>query len=726
MKMLLLSTGLAALSLVVRPLAGQDWPQWGGSSLRNNTPHGTDIPTFWEVGDFDRKTGKWLNSDAQNIKWVARLGSQSFGNPIVADGRIFVGTNNGAAYLKRYPSRTDIGCLLCFRESDGEFLWQYSSEKLPTGRVHDWPLQGICSAPLVEGKRMWFVNNRGEVVCADTEGFYDEEDDGREQGVSGRLFAALPQVNRERRTLWYHDTLRAAVESTGLQLPADYGWQSTPTDVLIVMGRQENSRRLGRLQFDGDVLRVWRVVSKDGKETFEYVGSVDADLLAGLDDGSVGPTLRVLFERRGMPLPNELAVRPLTPQKSWAITAKIDGHEQHFELRVEGDFVIAYHLLPSTDNHEADVVWKFDMMKELGVRQHNMATCCITSLGDTLFICTSNGVDNSHNNLPASDAPSFLAMDKHTGRVLWTDNSPGMNILHGQWSAPAVAKLGGVPQVIFGGGDGWLYSFRADRWSDGKPELLWKFDVNPKKSKWILGGRGTRNNIVAVPVIDDGFVYVVAGQDPEHGEGDGHLWCIDPTKRGDVSSELATRVEGDKLLPIEHRRLQAVIEDEGDIAVENPNSAVVWHYSGVDRNGDGELEFEEEFHRGIGSVAIKNDLLFVPDFSGLVHCLDAKTGHVHWTCDLLAASWGTPLIVEDKVYIGDEDGDIAIFELSADITKSIKKSLHTDRGGKTTVVYEPLREINMGNSVYTTPIVANNVLYIANKSHLFAIEHDAP
>ena len=34
-------------------------------------------------------------------------------------------------------------------------------------------------------------------------------------------------------------------------------------------------------------------------------------------------------------------------------------------------------------------------------------------------------------------------------------------------------------------------------------------------------------------------------------------------------------------------------------------------------------------------------------------------------------------------------------------------------------------EINMGNSVYSTPIVAGNVLYIANRTHLFAIENGA-
>ena len=114
--------------------------------------------------------------------------------------------------------------------------------------------------------------------------------------------------------------------------------------------------------------------------------------------------------------------------------------------------------------------------------------------------------------VPSPDAPSFLALNKHTGAILWTDKSPGENILHGQWSSPAAGVLGGVPQVIFGGGDGWVYSFRADEGQDGRPELLWKFDANPKESKWILGGAGTRSNIIATPVIYDGLVYVAVGR----------------------------------------------------------------------------------------------------------------------------------------------------------------------------------------------------------------------
>jgi outer membrane protein assembly factor BamB len=529
-----------------------DWPQWGGSASRNNTPEGRNIPTEWEIGEIDYRTGEWNPEGSKNIQWVSRLGSQTYGNPVVSGGKVFVGTNNSGGWLKRYPPEVDLGCLLAFDAKDGKFLWQHSSEKLPTGRVHDWPLQGICSAALVEGDRLWFVTNRGEVRCVDTEGFHDDENDG-------------PYTQEE-------------------------------------------------------------VVAKD----------------------------------------------------------------------------------------EADVVWVLDMMNEMGVSQHNMASCSLTSAGDLLFVCTSNGVDVEHNYIPAPQAPSFFVVNKHTKDVLWTDASPGLNILHGQWSSPAYGVLGGVPQVIFGGGDGWIYSFAPEGDGQGRPKLLWKFDANPKTSVYSLN-RATRNHIIGTPVIYDGLVYVAVGEDPEHGEGVGHLWCIDPTKRGDVSPELAFNSK-DPSKPIPHKRLQAVVPEEGDFARPNPNSAVVWHYSEYDRNGNGKIEFEETMHRTIGSAAIKDDILYIADFSGLFHCVDAKTGKPHWTYDMLSASWGSPLVVDGKVYIGDEDGDVAIFRHSADPNLAMK-----EEGGDMQPYYG---EINMGNSVYSTPIVAGNVLYIANRTHLFAIAED--
>ena len=108
-------------------------------------------------------------------------------------------------------------------------------------------------------------------------------------------------------------------------------------------------------------------------------------------------------------------------------------------------------------------------------------------------------------------------------------------------------------------------------------------------------------------------------------------------------------------------------------------------------------------------MAIRDGILYIADFSGLFHCLDAETGEVHWTYDMLSAAWGSPLIVEGKVYIGDEDGEVAIFRHAADPEVAM-----TDD--------EPhYGTRNMHNSVYSTPIVAGNVLYISNRTHLFAI-----
>lgn len=519
-------------------VAGEhDWPQWGGSPTKNNTPADTPIPSDWEPGDFNDETGEWIPGSGKNIKWVSRLGSQTYGNPVIANGQVYVGTNNGAGYLERYPFDVDLGVLLCFRESDGEFLWQHSNEKLIIARVQDWPLQGICCAPCVEGDRLWYVTSRGTVVCLDTQGFRDGENDGPVQDE---------------------------------KVPAE---------------------------------------------------------------------------------------------------------------------------------NEADVIWEFDMLKEIQLFQHNMCACSVTISGDYLFVNTSNGVDESHINIPSPDAPSFMAMNKNTGEVIWTDNSPGVNIVHGQWSSPAYAVINGRPQVIFPGGDGYIRSFDPAGDGQGNAKLLWKFDCNPKESKWILGGRGTRNNLISTAVVYDDKVYIVVGQDPEHGEGEGHMWCIDPTKDGDISPTLAVDSSGN---PLPHRRLQAVDEAAGERAVDNPNSGAIWHYNGTDLNGNGKLEWEESLHRSVATCTIKDDLLYVADFSGLFHCVDAQTGKAYWTYDMLSDAWGSALVVDGKVIIGDGSGEIMVF-----------------KHGKEMEVLTA--DINMGNAVYSTPVVANGVMYIANKSHLFAI-----
>lgn len=446
-----------------------DWPMWGGGPDRNMVSEEKSIPRTWNV------------EDETNIKWVAEIGSQSYGNPVVAGGKVFLGTNNER--LRDPKQGGDRGVMMVFGETDGKFLWQMTHAKLPSGRVNDWPEQGVCSSPAVADGRVYYVSNRGEVMALDTEGFLDGENDG--------------------------------------------------------------------------------------------------------------------------------------PYKDEKFTSKADG----------------------------DVIWVVDMYNDLGVFPHNMAATSPLIVGDLLFVNTSNGVDESHVNIPSPRSPSFLAINRQTGEIAWEDNSPGDTILHGQWASPAYGVANGKPQVIFAGGDGWVRSFEPET---GKP--IWSFDCNPKDSEW-KQGRGDRNNIIATPVFYDNKVFIAVGQDPEHGEGVGHLWAIDATKPGDVTK-----------------------------------TGVVWHH---------------DFRRTISTVAIHDGVLYTANFSGFFHALDLKSGKLLWEYDMLAAVWGSPYVVDGKVMLGDEDGDLSIL--------------------KTGRVKEVLSEVNFGNTIYSTPVVANGTLFIMTRSHLYAI-----
>jgi len=162
----------------------------------------------------------------------------------------------------------------------------------------------------------------------------------------------------------------------------------------------------------------------------------------------------------------------------------------------------------------------------------------------------------------------------------------------------------------------------------------------------------TRNELIATPVIYKERVYIGNGQDPEHGEGVGHFYAIDATKRGDITQ-----------------------------------TGRLWHF--------------DKIRRTISTAAIADDLVYVSDFSGYLHCLDANTGQEYWQHDMLAAVWASPFLIDGKVYLGDEDGDVVVMAHS-----------------KEKVV---LGEMNMGSAVYGTIVPANGTLFLNNRSQLFAI-----
>ncbi|MDB5303558.1 MAG: Pyrrolo-quinoline quinone [Phycisphaerales bacterium] len=487
-----------------------EWPMWGLTPHRNVVSPEKNPPTDWNL-----ETGK-------NILWSQPLGSKSYGNPVVTQGMVFIGTNNES---HRDPANTaDGGVLMAFDNATGKFLWQKYYSKLPTGRVNDWPGEGLCATAYSEPGKLWYCTNRCEVVCLD-----------------------------------------------------------------LSPGAQK------------------------------------------LPDGS------------------------------------------------------------------PPVLWKSDMIGQFGVFPHNMTSSAIASWGEYIYVITGNGVDDTHKHVVAPQAPGIICFNKETGKPVWSDNAPGPNVLHGQWASVAIAEVNGRPLVIAPMGDAWVYAYDA---RNGK--IAWKFDTNPKDAVYPQ----TRNELIATPCIVGNRMYIANGQDPEHGEGYGHLWCVDITGEGDISAEIDAVPNAPKPKPGEE-----LVAPAEQVATRkgkpNPNSKAVWHFDVDHRNpkpGRG-----DHMNRTISTCVITPEgLCIVPDFSGFLHCLDAKTGEIHWTYDMESAMWGSPLYVDGKIYLTDEDGDVRIFPVTSKLPKK-----------------EDVIEHNLGSASYCSPVLVNGVLYLTTRDRLFAIKTGA-
>ena len=120
---------LVALLLTLGPAArAADCPQWGRDQSRNMVSPEKNLPATADPGTPKEDGGEVDPATTKNVLWVAKLGSQSYGNTIVAGGQVYIGTNNAAP---RRPSvKGDLGILLCLEQATGNFLWQLSTPKL--------------------------------------------------------------------------------------------------------------------------------------------------------------------------------------------------------------------------------------------------------------------------------------------------------------------------------------------------------------------------------------------------------------------------------------------------------------------------------------------------------------------------------------------------------------------------------------------------------------------
>src|SRR5438105_8128953 len=157
------------------PLCAQDWPRWGGNDPgRNMYSPAKGLPDRFEPGKPKPGSEDIDLSTTKNVKWVATLGSQAYGNVVVAGGKVFIATNNENPRDPQHPG--DRSILLCFDEKNGEFLWQLVVPKLASGKVNDWEGLGLLSSPTVEANRVYLVTSRCEVICLDTDGMANGND----------------------------------------------------------------------------------------------------------------------------------------------------------------------------------------------------------------------------------------------------------------------------------------------------------------------------------------------------------------------------------------------------------------------------------------------------------------------------------------------------------------------------------------------------------------------
>lgn len=112
----------------------------------------------------------------------------------------------------------------------------------------------------------------------------------------------------------------------------------------------------------------------------------------------------------------------------------------------------------------------------------------------------------------------------------------------------------------------------------------------------------------------------------------------------------------------------------------------VWTYKGINRS--------------VSTPSIKEDILYVADYSGLVHCLNALTGEKYWVYDTKGHIWGSTMIIGDKLLIGNEEGELHVLQTG----KEMKE----------------VATIDFPGPLYATPIFTNNTLYIMTMSHLYA------
>ncbi len=326
---------------------------------------------------------------------------------------------------------------------------------------------------------------------------------------------------------------------------------------------------------------------------------------------------------------------------------------------------------------DADIIWCFDMLQELGIRQHDAANASIVAHDGLLYLNSGNGLNDTYTAVENPEAPSLLVIDAETGRPLAQDDRwVGNDVVHGQWSSPSIGTVGEKTYVFFGGGNARLYAFEALKRDALWAEVEKTGSLSRISPKWSFNGQqGAREGEEApfrvgkgsptftcqpAPVFCDGRVYAIFGT-----EG----WVGEKPRKSEV----------------------VCIDITDDLSGDITKMAKIWSTGLIDGGV-------------LTAPTVAEGLTYFADRKGNCYCRDAASGELYWTEKLRGDIWASPLLGDGKIYIGTD-----------------KRTLFVLKTGKVT---GQLAEITLPDNLRAPLAAANSTLFVPCGSFLYAVEKE--
>ena len=241
-----------------------------------------------------------------------------------------------------------------------------------------------------------------------------------------------------------------------------------------------------------------------------------------------------------------------------------------------------------------------------------------------------------------SDRQYVVALDKRTGKTVWQTNRSidFQDVLaDGRIKADGdFRKAFGTPQIVMDGDRAVFISIGS--------QATYGYDPMTGRELWRIIERGNFSGSTR-PVAGHGLVFYPTGFNT------GQIFAIRPDGRGDVAG-----------------------------------THVAWKAARGAPNKP--------------SLLLLDDLLFMVNDSGIVTCLDARTGTEVWHGRLTDSYSASPVSVDGRVYFFSEDGKATVID-----------------AGRT---FKILAENSLDDGFMASPAIDGRAFYLRTRSHLYRIE----